>query len=280
MASLAVDGLVFGCGYLGRRVAARWRKRGRSVAAVTRGRAAELEAAGIAPIVADVLDPASLGGLPSACTILYAVAVPRPSTVIGVTNALAALSRASPQAKLLFVSTTSVYGQTDGGEVDEDSPTEPREEAGRVALEAEAVVRSAWPGAVVLRFAGLYGPGRWLSEAAIRGGDILPGDGERWLNLIHGDDGADAVLAAEARGEPDRTYIVSDGSPIRRREYYSALAEALAAPAPRFAGTATGEPNRRLSSQRLRTELGVAPRYPDCRAGIREGLNSKLKTDH
>src|SRR5438552_1428072 len=126
--------LVIGCGYLGRRVAAAWRDRGRRVAALTRGRAAELAADGFEPVVGDVLDPASLAALPEAATVLYAVGLDRTAGrsmrdvyVTGLANVLAALP---PCGRLLYVGSTSVYGQTDGSVVTEASPTEPATESG------------------------------------------------------------------------------------------------------------------------------------------------------
>src|SRR5438552_2269194 len=87
--------------------------------------------------------------------------------------------------RFVYVSSTGVYGQTDGSWVDESSPTEPAEEAGRVVLEAERLLRERLPAAVVLRFAGIYGPDRLLRGQAVRNGEPLVGDPEKWLNLIH-----------------------------------------------------------------------------------------------
>ena len=83
--------------------------------------------------------------------------------------------------------------------------TEPLEDAGLVVLEAERLLRRRLPSAVVLRFAGIYGPGRLPRAKAIRAGEPLVGDADRWLNLIHVDDAADAVLAVETRGAPGIT---------------------------------------------------------------------------
>src|SRR5918994_7024885 len=139
------DALVIGCGYLGRRVAALWRDSGRRVAALTRGRTAELAALGLEPVVGDVLVPDSLRRLPEVSTVLYAVSLDRSSGrsmrevyVTGLGNVLAALP---PGGQFLYVSSTSVYGQADGSEVDESSPTEPVEESGRVVLNAEKLLR-------------------------------------------------------------------------------------------------------------------------------------------
>jgi nucleoside-diphosphate-sugar epimerase len=183
--------------------------------------------------------------------------------------------------RFIHVSSTSVYGQTDGGFVDESSPTDPLEESGKVVLDAERLLRARRPDAVVLRFAGIYGPGRLLRrEALLKGGAVFAGAG-KWLNLIHVDDGVEAVLAAEARGRAGETYNVSDDTPVTRRDFYTHLAGLLGAPAPKFedrgSEAATGrvlEPGagRRISNAKARAELGWAPRF----ASYREGLPSSV----
>jgi nucleoside-diphosphate-sugar epimerase len=270
------DVLVIGCGYLGRRVAARWRAAGRRVAALTRGRSAELTALGLDPIVGDVLDPDSLRRLPEVSTVLYAVALDRSSGrsmremyVTGLGNVLAALP---PCGRFLYVSSTSVYGQADGSEVDESSPTGPADESGRVVIEAERVLRERLPSAIVLRFAGIYGPNRLLRRQALLNGEPLIGDADKWLNLIHVEDGAEAALAVEGRGRPGETYLVADDTPVRRREFYMHLARLLGAPAARFEPYPPGtvvppEANRRVSNRKLRM-LGWEPRHPSYVAGL------------
>jgi nucleoside-diphosphate-sugar epimerase len=262
------DALVIGCGYLGRRVAECWRGAGRRVFALTRNRSAELAARGLEPVVGDVLDPASLTRLPEVSTVLYAVALGRSMrefTVTGLANVLAALP---PCERLLFVGSTSVYGQTDGSEVTESSPTEPREDAGRVALDAERHLREKWPAAIVLRFAGIYGPDRLLRRQALLNGEPLTGDADGWLNLIHVEDGARAVLAVEERGTPGETYLVADDTPVRRRDFYTRLAQLLGATAARFESQpSSGEANRRVSNRKLRA-LGWEPRYPNYIEGL------------
>jgi nucleoside-diphosphate-sugar epimerase len=270
--------LVVGCGYLGGRVATAWRDRGRVVHVLTRSRAGELAAAGFHPIVGDVTDPASLSQLPKVDTVLYAVARDRSSRqsmhdvyVTGLSNVLAALP---PPAKFLYVSSSSVYGQTAGEWVTEDSPTDPAEESGRVVLEAEQLLRSQVPAAIVLRFAGIYGPGRLLREKEIRAGTPLVGDADKWLNLIHVDDGVRAILAAEARAEPGEIYNVSDGEPVTRRDYYSELARILGAPPARFVPgpNARGQTHRRVSNAKAGERLEFVPQFPHYRAGLAASL--------
>src|SRR6478609_1277397 len=113
------DALILGCGYLGRRVAARWVAAGRRVAALTRRNPAALAALGVEPVVGDVLDPATLRHLPRAATVLYAVGMDRSQGktmhevyVNGLRHVLGTIPRPD---RFVYVSSTSVYGQTDGG---------------------------------------------------------------------------------------------------------------------------------------------------------------------
>lgn len=266
--------LVIGCGYLGGRVAAAWRQAGHRVAALTRNRADALAQQGFEPIVGDVLDPASLTKLPEARAVLYAVGFDRTAGramrevyVDGLANALQAIRCRGP---FIFVSSTGVYGQTDGEWVTEASPTEPREVSGQVVLEAERTLRRLRPDAMVLRFAGIYGPNRVLRREALLRGEPLIGDAEKWLNLVHVDDGVSAVRAAAERGRPGETYLIADDEPVRRRNFYTRSAELLGAPPAAFQppATPTAEPNRRASNRKAREELGFMPRYPSYREGL------------
>ncbi|MCS6852009.1 MAG: SDR family oxidoreductase [Gemmataceae bacterium] len=278
-----MDKLVIGCGYLGERVARQWVAAGQRVYALTRSaeRAAELRRHGLVPLVGDVLDPDSLRSLPEAASVLYAVGHDRTAGrslrevyVTGLANVLAFLPTCD---RLLYISSTGVYGQSGGEEVDESAATEPTDESGRVVLEAERLLRGQRPGATILRFAGIYGPGRLFRREAIERGEPVPGDGEQWLNLIHVDDGIAAVLAAEA-ASPGITVNVSDGHPVLRREFFEELARCLGAPPPRFAAGGPGGPprhrgHRRIANRRLRQELGVVLRYPSYREGLPASLN-------
>jgi nucleoside-diphosphate-sugar epimerase len=281
-----VTTLVVGCGYLGRRVGRLLADRGEHVFGTTRSpaRAGERVAIGIEPVVADVLKPETLHDLPDADRVLYCVGFDRSAGmpmravyVDGLRHALGALGgRAS---RLIYASSTGVYGQDDGGWVDEHSPTSPRHESGRVALEAEGLAREvgasrALP-VVVLRFAGLYGPGRLPGRDALLRGEPIVGDPARFLNLVHIDDAAAAAVAALDRGEPGRTYLVSNDRPVERREYYALAAECLGAPAPRFVpwsgddpGMRREETNKRVSNRRMKAELGFALSYPGITTGV------------
>ena len=275
--------LVVGCGYLGGRVAARWRAAGRDVSAVTRSHAAALAAAGLTPVVADVCDARSLEAvrrLPPLGTVVYAVGLDRRDGrpmhdvyVTGLANVLAALP---PAGRVVYISSTGVYGQTGGGWVTEAADTEPLDDSGRVVLAAEAVLQAYRPDAVILRLAGLYGPGRLLRGAAVRAGEAYVGDADKWLNLAHVADAAAAVLAAEGRADaPGRVFNIADGSPVTRRQFYTTLAQLLGAPPAQFGpapGTPTAEANRRIDATLARSVLGWRPAFPSYREGLADAV--------
>lgn len=267
-----MDMLIVGCGYLGSRVAERWCAEGHRVFATTRGRAEPLRGLGLEPIVCDVLDPPSLGALPVADTVVYCVGLDRGAGrsmaevyVDGLRNVLAALPR---PRRFLYVSSTSVYGQTDGEEVDEQSATVPTEASGQIVLAAEELVRASPLPWMVLRFAGIYGPGRLLRRASLERGEPIAGDPEKWLNLIHVDDGATAVQVTARTSQSGTILNVSDGEPVRRRDFYSELAGLLGAPPPKFVPSPPDPTDRRIVSLRLREVPGVSFRYPNYRVGL------------
>src|SRR5262245_14138887 len=161
--------LIFGCGYLGSRVAQRWREAGHSVSVVTRSeeRAETFRRQGCDAIVADVTKPETLRNLPAADTVLFAVGFDRGSGgsindiyAGGMRNVLAALPE--DIGRFIYISTTGVYGPADGGWVDEATPPDPRREGGQASLEAELALAANILGkrSVILRLAGIYGPGR------------------------------------------------------------------------------------------------------------------------
>jgi nucleoside-diphosphate-sugar epimerase len=282
--------LIVGCGYLGRRVAAQLVGRGEEVFGTCRSAAAAVELAtiGVKPVQADVLDVESLRALPAADRVVYCVGYDRSAGadkravyVDGLRNALDRLATAPD--RLVYVSSTSVYGRDDGGWIDEESPTEPRTEAGRICLDAEHAAtawgRDANVEVVVLRCSGLYGPGRIVRRSMIENGEPIPGDPDKYLNLIHIDDAAQAVVAALDASAPSGLYLVSDDRPVVRRAYYTLVADCLNGAPPRFVPPAPGSPeaardaaSRRVANHKMKAELGVKLAYPDATSGVPAAL--------
>jgi nucleoside-diphosphate-sugar epimerase len=286
--------LIFGCGYLGERVARLWREAGAEVAVVTRRaeRAAALERLGFRPIVADVTRPESLTSLPNAETLLFAVGHNRAAQESiadvyagGVRNALNALPRTVQ--RFVYISTTGVYGPAGGEWVDENTLPDPQREGGKASLAAEIVLASHSVGAnsVILRLAGIYGPGRVPFLDELRTGRPIPAPIDGYLNLIHVDDAAAIVFAAgrmPAFGNGPRTYCVSDGQPVTRSEFYCQVARQIGAQPPSFVEPKPNSPraeraaaNRRISNNRMQRELQVSLKYANYRAGLAAILETK-----
>ncbi len=228
----------------------------------------------------DVLQPATLDKLPSVDTVLYAVGFDRTAGVsmrsVYVDGLANVLGKLPPPGKFIYISSSSVYGQTGGEWVDEESATAPEEEAGQIVRAAEMVLEATMPDAIVLRFAGIYGPGRLLRQKALAAGEPLLADPDRWLNLIHVDDGARAALAAEQHARPGRIYNVCDDHPVQRHDVLRRPGEGTGRAAPRFVAPPAGMPapphekgNRRLRNQRLREELQFVHAYKSYAEGLR-----------
>lgn len=276
--------LIFGCGYLGLRVARLWLARGETVYAMTRSaeKAQILKTEGIWPLVGDLLRGEPLSVPQNLTTILFTVGYDRASAtpiqdvyVRGVQRAIDCLPEAVE--RFIYISSTGVYGHAAGEEVDEDTPCQPLRAGGVASLGAERALEASklQSGAVILRMAGLYGPGRIPRSADLVAGRPIDAPAHGWLNLIHADDAARTVLLAEQRAPLPRTYVVSDGHPVVRAEYYAELARLLHAPAPRFIDPPAASPvaaraasDKRVVPRRMFAELAPSLQYPSYREGL------------
>ena len=267
--------LVVGCGYLGERVARLWRDAGDQVYATTRGpRANALSQAGLQPLTMDVTQGPASVALPVVDTVLFAVGRDSRSGatmldihVQGLRTVLDALSGFT--GRVIYVSSTGVYGQDAGEWVDETSVCEPVSEGGMACVSAERLLFTHARGrdAVVLRLAGLYGQGRVPLSASVAENKPIAGSPDAFLNLIHVEDAAGAVVAAAAAGSVSgRTYVVSDGSPSTRGEYVGLLARRMGVAPPPFEGGR--DLGKRVRNVRAVRALGLPLRYPSYREGL------------
>jgi nucleoside-diphosphate-sugar epimerase len=177
-----------------------------------------------------------------------------------------------PSARIIFTSSTSVYAQRDGSWVDENSPAEPPNAKGRILREAEELVLAAK--GVVLRLGGIYGPQRSAMLRATVSGRIS-GGADRWVNQVHRDDAASAILFAATR-KPDVTGVfnVVDNTPALRSEIVTWLAAELGRTVPEPAEStspARGYSNKRVSNAKLR-QLGWMPRFASYKEGFRNSV--------
>ena len=249
--------------------------------------------------MADVTQPDMLTSLPAADTLLYAVGFDRSSGksmreiyVQGLQNVLDALAKQAELRRVIYISTTGVYGPAEG-DVDETSPCEPTREGGQVCLAAERLLTQHALGkrSIILRLAGIYGPGRVPNRASLLAGEPIVAAAESRLNLIHVDDAVATVLAAQRQAKPPALYLVADGSPPTRRDYYQEGARRIGAPQPTLMepeaadeASSGGSPSRsarahdasakRIANAKMLRELGVTLTYPT----FREGLSHALQT--
>ncbi|MCW5554858.1 MAG: SDR family oxidoreductase [Verrucomicrobiae bacterium] len=279
--------LIVGCGYVGRPLGAELARQGHEVFGMRRSTLAdaELQAAGITPVHADITEPATLATLPPNLDWVVNCAASggggpdeyRQLYLHGNRHLLEHLAAAPPRM-FVYTSSTGVYGQNDGSLVTESSTTEPDSETAKVLVQAEQMLLGAartqtFP-AVILRVAGIYGPERgYLLKQFLRHEARIEGHGGRYLNMIHRDDLIGVILAALRNGRPGEVYNAVDDQPVSQLEFFTWLAAKLnralppTVPEDSTAPRKRGLTNKRISNQKLRTDLGYGFKHPNYQSG-------------
>lgn len=281
--------VIIGCGYTGLALARRWRERGAQVlATATRPESlAAIAATGTQPIELDldrVAKPLDVHD-----GVLYYTVPPAPSGTGDARLARLLASVIGTPARIVYLSTTGVYGDHRGAPVDETTPVTPLTGRALRRVAAEQVLRSwaaehavSW---CILRVAGIYGPGRLplerlrRAEPAIDPAEASPG------NRIHVNDLVRACLAAGADARADgRIYNVCDGTHDSLTAWLQRVARIAGLPAPPLVSRAEAErqlpaamwsflgESRRVVNRRMLEELGVVLEFADLDAGIRASL--------
>ena len=271
--------LVIGCGYVGRPLAQSLQSEGDEIAAWTYSPASarELSAFGFARVVVgSVANEALWNDLGAYDQVVHCASSggggPKAYREVFLEGARL-MCICQPHARKLFVSSTSVYGQTDGEFVTEKSPAEPAAETSRTLREAEKVALQG--GAMVVRSVGIYGPRRArLFEKAQRGEAIIEGNGSRWINQIHRDDLVSALRhLLQLGGKAGEIYNVGDGAPLTYLDYYRRVSALLDQPLPPV-GPVKTKRKRGLTSKRVVIDTlratGWEPRHSDFIAALRE----------
>ena len=284
--------LIVGCGDVGLRVAkglaGRWR-----VVALTSSpaRLPILRAAGIVPLVGDLDRPATLARLADVADAVLHLAPPaaegeRDSRTAQLVRALA---RSHRIRRVVYASTTGVYGDCHGERVVETRPLRPASDRARLRVDAEARVR--WLGratgaaATILRIPGIYAldrEGGDPRERVRRGTPLLTREDDVFTNHIHADDLARACVAALHRGPRQRAINVADDSEMKMGDYFELVADRFELPRPSRLSRAEAarvlspmqmsflDESRRLSNARMKAELRLVLRHPT----VIEGLSS------
>ena len=291
--------LLAGCGDLGTEAGLRfaaaghrvvgWRRSPEKLPAAIEGAAADLTAGELPPVPADTTAVVVAIAADSPTEAAY-----RAAYVDGLSNVVdAVLASEAPVRRVLFVSSTAVYGDAGGNWIDETTTPAPGGFSGRTIREAEDLLASRFSGTgitpVVLRLGGIYGPGRTRLIDQVRGGSaVIPAE-SRFTNRIHRDDAAAAIVhLCTMEAVPGPVFLGVDNEPAELGDVLSFLAAELGLPqppsdtadsdrqggAPRGGGAqkSSGEPsrggNKRCSNALLRS-TGFQFRYPTFREGYR-----------
>jgi nucleoside-diphosphate-sugar epimerase len=280
--------LILGCGYVGTEAGRQLVAAGHSVVGVCRSaeRIGELETLGIRPEVGDLTRREDLERLPgpfdgvinTVSSSKGGAAEYRSVYLEGTRTALDWL-RSQPLQRYAYTSSTSVYAQTDGSWVDESSPATPASETGLLLRDTEELLLKAtrergFP-AIILRVAGIYGPGRgFLFQKFLAGEATISGDGSRFINMVHRDDVASALVRLMDPTLTGGIYNCVDDAPLTQGEFLRWAAQALDRPVPPTAAEPApvtrkrGVSHKRVSNARLRA-TGWVPQFPSWREGYR-----------
>ena len=294
--------LIVGCGDIGMRVARLLRGRWRLMALTTdAGRKDELRAAGIRPLLGDLDRPATLARLAHLADAVLHLAPPAAdgTTDRRTANLLHALGRGARVRRIVYVSTSGVYGDCAGARVPETRALQPA--TARAQRRVDAEMRLRWYGRAfgtrisLLRVPGIYAadrPGGHPRERLARATPVLAAADDVYTNHIHADDLARACIAALHRGLPQRAVNVSDDSEIKMGDYFDLAADLCALPRSPRVSRAEAEgrlspltlsfmsESRRLVNTRLVRELRVRLRYPRVHDGLLAGPSGpRLRDD-
>jgi nucleoside-diphosphate-sugar epimerase len=289
---------ILGCGYVGLELAGQLvddhvvvgvRRSDEGLAAV--------EATGAEPVQADVTDGADLAAVPDVDALVFAASsggrgpeAARRVYVEGLRTVLETFgARADPPERLVYTSSTGVYGDHDGDWVDESTPLDPTTEKTRVLAEAERIAREVAPAhgvdGAVARFAGLYGPDRYRLDRYLEGPVT-----EGYLNMIHRVDAA-GVVRFMLESTDEELLVAVDDEPVEKWAFADWLADESGVERPpkrtkaeRLADDVSEAARRRIltskrcANDRLR-ELGYEFRYPTYREGYRTAIESHRRGD-
>ena len=283
---------ILGCGYVGQTLGRRLAESGHEVVGVRRSDAGieEIEEAGLTAVCADVTDSGELAGVPDVDAVVFAASAggrgadaARQVYVDGLETVVEQFgARESPPERLVYTSSTGVYGDHGGDWVDETTPLEPVNDKTAALIDAEEAAFEARVYGIdptVVRFGGIYGPGRHRIDRYLEG-PVTGG----WLNLVHREDAAGVVafLLETDRGR-DEVVVAVDDEPVDRRDLADWLADYCGIESPpkrsleeRLAEGDLSEAaarriraDKRCSNARLR-EMGYEFTYPTFREGYGE----------
>ncbi|MFZ6864193.1 SDR family oxidoreductase [Undibacterium sp. Ji67W] len=284
--------LIVGCGDVGMRLLPLLRARFRIFAITSQpARCAELREAGAIPIVANLDNAASLARLAGLAPYYVHLAPPRSEgeSDIRTQNLIAILP---DKSRLVYISTTGVYGDCGGASFDETRTVRPQNARAVRRVAAEQALR-AWAkrscsSLSILRVPGIYAAVRLPIERLKKGTPALADADDVYTNHIHADDLAQMIMLALFRAKPQRVYHAVDDSDLKMAAYFDLVADAFQLPRPpRLPRKDLAQQvspmllsfmseSRRMQNQRVKWELGMRFQYPT----VKQGVDAALKAHH
>lgn len=275
--------LLAGCGDLGTEAGLRfaalghrvvgWRRSPAKLPAAIEGAAVDLSAPGLPPVPPDTSAVVVAVAADASTEEAY-----RAAYIQGLSNVLNAVERdgVAPR-RVLFVSSTAVYGDAGGGWVDEHTEADPGGFSGRVLLEAEELLRARLQGTgtkgISLRLGGIYGPGRTRLIEQVRSGSAVVPEDVRYTNRIHRDDAAAAIVhLATMDADPAGKYIGVDNDAADLGSVLRFLADALELPPPPVGDAGPARAGNKRCSNSLLRSTGFEFAFPTFREGYRDLL--------
>ncbi len=278
--------IIAGCGYTGLRTARLWRESGYQVTGIVRSSesVSTLKNHEIFPVQSDLEESGTLPSLETAGSLVYYfVPPPRQEKDTWVRHFLSSIQDSASPRRLIYISTSGVYGITAGGWVDETTPPNPATTRAKRRMDAENFLRTWTEGQntelLILRVPGIYGPHRIPIQRVRSGAPVLSRAEAPYSNRIHVDDLARICYAAGLHGS--RTvYPISDDHPSKVTDYYNELADLLDVPHPPTISMVEAEQSmspmrlsflresRRIDNSTMIRELQVTLQYPSYREGL------------
>ncbi len=283
------DIFIIGCGNIGSLLAANWREHGVRVSALARSEATRrrLQGLGLKTVFGDLDDPASLHDLPLKGVTLYYLAPPplQGETDTRMRHFIASLTHGQQPGRIIYLSTSGVYGDTGGAWVTEEARPNPQTGRAKRRLDAENTLRDFGRRysieVIVLRVGGIYGPGRLPVERLKKGLPVLNEAECGFTNRIHAEDLVTILMAAAEKGRGDNVYNASDGQPGTMTQYFNAVADTLGLPRPPSLPMSEARKrlspamlsylteSRRMDNRKLLREFGIRLRYPNLESGLK-----------
>lgn len=284
--------VILGCGYVGIRLAKHLVTHGHEVYGIRRfiHDIKAFESASIIPLSIDITNAESLHTIPrNAQWIINAVSSSKGGVdayrniYLEGTQLLVHHLLHYPHIKhYIHISSTSVYGQTDGSWVNESSSRKPISKTGQILVQMEDFLmdQCCFPTTIV-RASGIYGSDRsYLLDQYVKGEARMVGEGMRYLNMIYVEDLVFAIYHILQKALPGTIYNVSDIEPVTQKRFFTWLSKRLGKPLPPAASSSElarrkrALTNKRVSSHRLRNELGYEFVYPSFREGYADRIAS------